>query len=293
LVLHGQVKLPVVVEVTAGAERAQAQDGLGPAERITPSIFRASSSFVVMHGTSHGAIAPSTLPVNGYAALMSLVHIRAFADEAPAPPPPPALETAPAVPRPVYAATPAAPAPQSADLTVLGRANATGVSPTEAVVSMTAAPRRNTLTVNPLALATGALNAELEFSTSTSTSIFVGPSYYGMAVVAEGREARLGAFGLQAGLRLFRDARAPRGLWFGPQLEAAVASVSDSRVGYGVAVGTTAGATVGHTWITSSNFAISIGFGAGYRRLTMDLGDTRIDASGAAVMLRLSLGLAL
>ena len=158
------------------------------------------------------------------------------------------------------------------------------------------APPKNTITVNPLGLALGAINFEYERATSQGMSWFVGPQYSSYSTSVIDDEYSASAYGLIGGVRFFLTGPAPEGFIVSPNpsVAYATASVADNSAS---SFSYSLGAIGGYTWIFGDVFDLSLGLGAQYISTEVSVpsvegDDLKIGFSGVLPAARLSLGVA-
>ncbi|MFT7579141.1 MAG: hypothetical protein ACI9MR_000803 [Myxococcota bacterium] len=155
-----------------------------------------------------------------------------------------------------------------------------------------AEPVSNTITVEPLALIlTRTIALEYERTLSDTVSLFVAPSFTTGSVTSGDNNADFLSLGASAGVRFYLTEPAPAGLFLNPLVQVAWASGSRDDVS-GTGVGWSAGGLVGYAWVLSNTFDLSVGLGAAYYRLDLDVDGETFDDAGIQPLGRLAVGVA-
>jgi hypothetical protein len=148
--------------------------------------------------------------------------------------------------------------------------------------------------INPLNLLWGELSLEYEQGLGHSASLLFTPSallYPGVFTPFANGVNVLG-FGLMVGLHFFPYPNGLNGFWIGPEVTGQFASVSTPDA-TGAGFGLTLAGALGYTFIIADHFGISLGLGAGWRKVWagaefVDGSSTGLIASGLAITGRFS-----
>ncbi len=160
---------------------------------------------------------------------------------------------------------------------------------------------RNTITIEPLAMILSrTVSLEYERVVMDELSFFVSPSLAVGSVTDGDAEASFLAYGASVGARLFPWGQAPAGPFVSGSFQLAWAdaerrtvddggtNVTRSGSGSGYAVG----AVAGYAWVFSGTFDLSLGLGANWTDVTVDIDGEVLGRGGLQWLGRVAVGVA-